>query len=404
VNFAPNSQLESIGYGAFFRATALESIDIPSRVSVIDETAFYEATSLEFITFATSATPLSIGHYAFFANDLLESISFPSRVVSIGDYAFSSAVSLEEITFASNSQLQTIGAGAFTAAGALKSVTFAANSQLQTIGNFAFASARSLIYIEIPSSVISLGDSAFGTTLSLSSVTFAQNSLLTIIGEECFSGSALTTITIPSSVNSVGPGAFAVVEDLSSVYFLGDEPSTMGPNVFSAVAPFATAFVQANALGFEVAGDPARWKGLIVSRGTFTPPPTQAPTTPPATTPTSVPSINSSAAAVTKSASNLDKSIRFSTSSKVLTQAHKNALKKSFKASGKDATYVVTGNAGFLPGVTEAQVKKLARVRANIVRDYLVKLGVNRANITIKITTTNRGIVPKTKTLARFLG
>jgi outer membrane protein OmpA-like peptidoglycan-associated protein len=147
----------------------------------------------------------------------------------------------------------------------------------------------------------------------------------------------------------------------------------------------------------------ALWGLTTIADSNITPPPTQAPTTPPPTTPTSVPSINSSAAAVTKSASNLDKSIRFSTSSKVLTQAHKNTLKKSFKASGRDATYVVTGNAGFLPGVTEAQVKKLARVRANIVRDYLVKLGVNRANITIKITTTNRGIVPKTKTLARVI-
>jgi outer membrane protein OmpA-like peptidoglycan-associated protein len=151
----------------------------------------------------------------------------------------------------------------------------------------------------------------------------------------------------------------------------------------------------------------ALWGLTTIADSNITPPPTQAPTqaptTPPTTTPTSAPSINSSAAAVAKPASNLGKAIRFSTSSKVLTQAHKNALKKSFKASGKDATYVVTGNAGFLPGVTEAQVKKLARVRANIVRDYLVKLGVNRANITIKITTTNRGIVPKTKALARFM-
>jgi outer membrane protein OmpA-like peptidoglycan-associated protein len=109
------------------------------------------------------------------------------------------------------------------------------------------------------------------------------------------------------------------------------------------------------------------------------------------------------AVVATKSTANLGKSIRFLTSSKVLTTAHKNTLKKSVKASGKDATYVVTGTAGFLPGVTEVQVKKLATVRANTVKAYLVKLGVNKANITIKIKTTNQGIVPKTKTLAKYL-
>jgi uncharacterized repeat protein (TIGR02543 family) len=112
--------------------------------------------------------------------------------------------------------------------------------------------------------------------------------------------------------------------------------------------------------------------------------------------------LNASSAVVAKSPATLGKTIQFSTSSKALTKSHKAALKKSVKASGKDATYVVTGTAGFLPGVTEAQVKTLAKVRANIVKAYLVKLGVNKANITIKIKTTNQGIIPKTKTLASY--
>jgi outer membrane protein OmpA-like peptidoglycan-associated protein len=272
VNFAPNSQLESIGYGAFFRATSLESIDIPSGVRVIDESAFHMATSLEFITFAPSATPLSIGHSAFRTNDLLETISFPSRVVSIGDYAFYEAESLEEVTFAPNSQIETIGVGAFSDAGALKSVTFAANSQLQTIGDFAFARARSLRYIEIPRLVTDLGDCAFCETDSLTSITFAQNSLLSRIGEECFAFSALTSITIPSNVEFIGAGAFGNADELSRVYFLGDEPSIIQTNAFINVANSATVIVQPNASGFDATGDPARWNLLIVLREEFTPP------------------------------------------------------------------------------------------------------------------------------------
>jgi len=59
--------------------------------------------------------------------------------------------------------------------------------------------------------------------------------------------------------------------------------------------------------------------------------------------------------------------------------------------------------AGFLPGVTEKQVKKLALMLANIVKDHLMKLGVNKTQISVVIKTTNRGIVPKTKIMAKHL-
>jgi hypothetical protein len=73
------------------------------------------------------------------------------------------------------------------------------------------------------------------------------------------------------------------------------------------------------------------------------------------------------------------------------------------KTSGADATYVVTGTAGMLPGVTRAHVTKLAVLRANVVKAYLVKLGVNKSNISIEIKITNQGIIPKTKILASYL-
>ena len=128
-----------------------------------------------------------------------------------------------------------------------------------------------------------------------------------------------------------------------------------------------------------------------------------APPAAPAAPAVVTPPVSAPAAVVTQQSKSLSRTIQFSTSSKVLTKKHKAKLKKSVSASGASATYIVTGTAGFLPGVTEAQVKKLAKVRANIVKAYLIKLGVNKANITIKIKTTNQGIIPKTKTLASYL-
>jgi outer membrane protein OmpA-like peptidoglycan-associated protein len=121
----------------------------------------------------------------------------------------------------------------------------------------------------------------------------------------------------------------------------------------------------------------------------------------PSASPSASPSPNTLTKSVSKSS--IDNTIRFSTSSRVLTLAIKNTIKKSVKISGKNATYVVTGVAGFLPGVTELQVKKLALLRANIVKGYLVKLGVNKTQISVVINTTNRGIVPKTKIMAKYL-
>jgi hypothetical protein len=50
-----------------------------------------------------------------------------------------------------------------------------------------------------------------------------------------------------------------------------------------------------------------------------------------------------------------------------------------------------------LPGVTQSQVNRLAELRANVIKAYLVKLGVDNSNISIKIEITNQGIVPMTK-------
>ena len=241
VNFAPNSQLESIGYGAFFRATSLQSIDIPSSVRVIDDEAFQMATSLEFITFAPSAIPLSIGVNAFRTNDDLASISFPSRVVSIGDYAFSEAESLEEISFAPNSQLQTIGEGAFSNAGPLRSVTFAANSQLQTIGDYAFAGGNQITTLTIPNSVETIGVEAFNISGSLVSLTLGNG--LRTIGDYAFAGgNQITTLTIPNSVETIGVGAFTSSSSLVSLT-LGNGLRTIGDNAFSGTSSLTSLII-----------------------------------------------------------------------------------------------------------------------------------------------------------------
>jgi len=93
----------------------------------------------------------------------------------------------------------------------------------------------------------------------------------------------------------------------------------------------------------------------------------------------------------------------FYTSSGELTVSQKTALKSLVSKSGKKATFVITGSAGKLPGVSDPAVKALAKKRGEIAKAYLVKLGVSKSKITIQVKITNQGTVPKAKILAKYL-
>lgn len=95
-------------------------------------------------------------------------------------------------------------------------------------------------------------------------------------------------------------------------------------------------------------------------------------------------------------------SVQFAASSTVLSKQLKASISASVKKAGKDARYTVTGSAGKVSGMPIVFVKALAKKRATVVKAYLVRLGVKRSHILIKITIVNSGVTPKTKILAKF--
>jgi hypothetical protein len=106
--------------------------------------------------------------------------------------------------------------------------------------------------------------------------------------------------------------------------------------------------------------------------------------------------------AVTSKATSIKLPMFYISSSK-LTVSQKTALKSLVSKSGKKATFVITGSAEKLPGVSDPAVKALATKRGEIAKAYLIKLGVSKSKITIQVKITNQGIVPKTKILAKHL-
>ena len=176
---------------------------------------------------------INIGNGAFAYAHGLTSITIPNTVTSINYFAFANS-NLTSIEIPAS--VQTIGVEAFWRCYALQSITFENNSQLTTIGNSAFYECTGLTTgVSIPASVITIGIHAFSGCTRLPSVTFASDSQLTTISAAAFYNcTSLTSITIPNSVTSVGDSAFLGCTLLATVTFLGNVPTIIGVNAFSA--------------------------------------------------------------------------------------------------------------------------------------------------------------------------
>ena len=88
-------------------------------------------------------------------------------------------------------------------------------------------------------------------------------------------------------------------------------------------------------------------------------------------------------------------SATFAVGSSVLSDDQKAAIKKALASSGSDATFIVTGTAGKLPGVSDSKVQRLAKKRAKAIKAYLVSLGVSKTNVTTQVKITEIGETPK---------
>lgn len=243
------SDVTTIGHSAFYDAATLSTITIPASVRTIGEDAFRTSSGNSLFTsvvFAAGSQLTTIGQSAFGDLSSLASLStIPASVTSIGDSAFYDT-RLTSLTFAPNSQLVSIGDGAFANVGtietlsipasvlsignyafygstALRSLRFESNSRLATIGSDAFTAARVLTTLTIPASVITIGRRAFQNADALSSLTFEVSSQLTTIGEAAFSyAGALTSVSIPASVSDISGSAFASAQNLTTLTFESD--------------------------------------------------------------------------------------------------------------------------------------------------------------------------------------
>lgn len=243
-------ELEEIPEDAFAECTALISITLPDKVSVIGKSAFKECKVLQDISLPAHVTTIS--DEAFRGCHALASLSIPATVTTVGFGALMSSgikmlrfedgdatLTLGEDIFSYNSgmtvydgrPLETTASNnrLFEFNSAIIDFTYGPltrsihpsewhSSQLQrltinsdyitVIPKEAFFDCRSLQAATLHTQLLTIDESAFNDCSSLASVSIPQGCQLQTIGDWAFCNAPLTSFPMPDGVTSIGRGAF----------------------------------------------------------------------------------------------------------------------------------------------------------------------------------------------------
>lgn len=189
-----------------------ETVEIPAQVSYTyyNQTYEYTVTAIGETAFKGCSHTNNITNCNNAYNYLgIKTIILPNTITSIGEKAFICCTELESINIP-------------------ECVT--------SIGDLAFWGCESLRSIVIPEGITTIGERTFRYCINLTSVTLP--STLTTIKTGAFKYcESLTTITIPANVTSIGSEAFEDCESLTTIICLGENPPTLGADVFGGNVP-----------------------------------------------------------------------------------------------------------------------------------------------------------------------
>ena len=162
---------------------ALNVLDISATTIVA-----YTGTEGTYSTTSYSYLANEIPRQAFYRKSSLSSVILPNNITSIARSALNNCQSISSIDIPSG---------------------------VTSIGQYAFAYCYQLSNITIPNTVTTLDIGAFQYSSSFYQVSLPSN--LTTISDNCFRGTALTSISIPVSVKNIGNLVFNECKNLTSI-------------------------------------------------------------------------------------------------------------------------------------------------------------------------------------------
>ncbi len=230
----------TIGYGAFCDCSGLTSITIPSSVTTIGNYAFERCTGLISINVDAANTHYCSEDDVLFnyvkdtliqypVSNIRTEYSIPSSVTTIERSAFYQCKGLTSITIPNS--VTTIGAWSFSDCSGLTSVTIP--NSVTEIGEVAFDNVNNIVYNG------TVSGSPWGAKCMNGyidgHVVYSDETKTTLCG--C-SGVATGEITIPNSVTTIREGAFSGCSGLTSVIWNAKNFKYSSVNFYESMAPF----------------------------------------------------------------------------------------------------------------------------------------------------------------------
>ena len=202
-------QFDSIPTGCFMFLKKIESVDIPSGITSIGDSAFTCCYELSSISIPASVT--SIGNYTFSSCYALETIDLPNTITSIGREAFYHT-GLTTVTIPNS--ITEIAEGTFKYCDALETVNIP--DSVTTIGNSAFEQCTSLETIDLPAGLTTLGQEVFRECRGLKSIVIPSGITSIEALTFCYCTN-LESVTLPDTLEAIRTSAFYGCFKLKSI-------------------------------------------------------------------------------------------------------------------------------------------------------------------------------------------
>ena len=240
VTFAEDSQLKSIGLGAFYGIEQayprFKEIKIPDSVETIGNAAFRYCQNLERIALPSALQTLS--NVTFYGCTALSEVTFPASLETIQVGAFGYCRNLSEVELPAS--LKTIQSYVFGGCSDLKTVSYDGSleqwNHITANNDVLGYSCPSLVTDDYTAQFILVENDLpdhFPKTVTITKYTGTESTVIlpstisnwpvTKIGEDAFQdNTTITSVTIPANVTEIGSNAFAGCTNLTSVNYAGD--------------------------------------------------------------------------------------------------------------------------------------------------------------------------------------